>query len=226
MQKLIGSNHRKFPSWIRNQRGKSYTELLKVEISGYQWVLVQFEKKPAAFFIELDDQTLIFQYELPSAIDSESNHKTIVQYLEKLLVKRIDGNNSNLPILVYESRSYSWKNTYNGTNPDAPDTSVFRLYWNGGKKIELVEGDTTEEGGNRIDRMQASSKFTVDDFDQMVAYAKEWEFLEECMREAPGGVLEDYGPWRRKNGMGCCLQLVGIGTILSLCAYSAAKLIT
>ena len=222
MQNLVTSDHIDTPSWIKKYQGTGYQEVYRATFSEITWVFLRVPRKPVSAFIELDENNLIFQYELSQDEDEEA----LTSDLRQRLSQRLSGNNSNLPILIYKSRSYSWVNTYNGRNPEAPDESVFRLYWNGGKKIELVEGEISTEGGNRIDRMQGSTKFELSDLNQMIKHAKEWEFLEECMREAPGGVLEDYGPWRRANGMGCCIQLFGSGTVFTVCALGASGVLS
>ena len=218
MQNLITSDYRNAPRWIKNYKGDGYREVCRTIISQITWVFLRIPRKPVCAFIELDEQNLVFQYEF----SKDEDYEVLTNAVKQRLSQRSTGDNSNLPILIYESRPYSWNNTYNGRNPEAPEKSVFRLYWNGGKKIELVEGEISTEGGNRIDRMQGSTKFELSGLTQMIKHAKEWEFLEECMREAPGGVLEDYGPWRRANGMGCCIQLFGIGTVFTVCALGAS----
>jgi len=134
---------------------------------------------------------------------------------------RLKGNNKNFPILVYEHSPITWSKWKTFLTPSyMPEISVFRAYWDGSRKIEVVEGVPEEEGGhsNGIISKQKHFRNNLDGFRSLVEKNISYEI---DYRRAPGGVISDYLAFKAINS---CVSyvffgLVAIGLLISVIKY-------
>lgn len=135
---------------------------------------------------------------------------------------RSKGNNQNFPILVYEHRPITWSKWKTYITPSyMPETSVFRAYWDGSRKIEVVEGVPEEEGGysNGIISKQKHFRNNLGGFSALVENNISNEIDN---RRAPGGVVSDYLAFKAINS---CISyvffgLVALGFLVSIIKYA------